>query len=177
MKRNFVPVFLFSPFCRKYVQILGRIFGIYQISQAGAAHRTKAGQKNCRQEPSPKPAACKKPAAQTDSRKWFCAVFDLPIYVMKSHMFCADFFDDPVVKSAEAVRIPRFACAWRWEQIRIRRVTFMFFREKLCRILREKNRSDGIWRFWRADDQFPILPRDAFVDRECTVLNTQVLPP
>ena len=40
----------------------------------------------------------------------------------------------------------------------------MFFHEKLCRILREKNRSDGIWRFWRADDQFPILPRDAFVD-------------
>ena len=42
MKRNFIPVFLFSPFCRKYVQILGRIFGIYQILQAGAAHRSSA---------------------------------------------------------------------------------------------------------------------------------------
>ena len=72
-------------------------------------------------------------------------------HVMKSHMFRADFFDDPVVKSAEAVRVPRLSRARRWEQIRIRRVTFMFFREKLCRILREKNRSDGIWRFWRAD--------------------------
>ena len=103
--------------------------------RSGPSHKSRI--KNCRQEPPPKPAACKKPAAQTDSRKWFCAVFDLPIYVMKSHMFCADFFDDPVVKSAEAVRIPRFACAWRWEQIRIRRVTFMFFYEKFHRIFRQ----------------------------------------
>jgi len=59
-EKKFCSGFPFSPFCRKYVQILGRIFGIYQISQAGAAHRTKAGQKNCRQKPPPKPAACKK---------------------------------------------------------------------------------------------------------------------
>ena len=44
-EKKFCSGFPFSPFCRKYVQILGRIFGIYQISQAGAAHRTKAGQK------------------------------------------------------------------------------------------------------------------------------------
>ena len=176
MKRNFVPVFLFSPFCRKYVQILGRIFGMYQILQVGAAHRTKAGQKNCRQEPPPKPAACKKPAAQTDSWKWFCAVFDLPIYVMKSHMFCADFFDDPVVKSAEAVRVPRLSRAWRWEQIWIRRVAFVFFHKKFYCIFWEQHRSDGIWRFRCADDQLSVLPRDAFVDGQRAVLNVQVLP-
>lgn len=85
-EKKFCSGFPFSPFCRKYVQILGRIFGIYQISQAGAAHRTKAGQKNCRQEPPPKPAVCKKPAAQTDSRKWFCAIFDLPIYVFDQRL-------------------------------------------------------------------------------------------
>ena len=78
-------------------------------------------------------------------------------------MFRADFFDDPVVKSAESIRIPRFTCAWRWEQIRIRRVLFMFFYKKFHCVLWEKNRSDGIWRFRCADDQFSVLPRDAFM--------------
>jgi hypothetical protein len=41
-EKKFCSGFPFSPFCRKYVQILGRIFGIYQISQAGAAHRSSA---------------------------------------------------------------------------------------------------------------------------------------
>ncbi len=52
---------------------------------------------------------------------------------MKTHMLRADFFDDPVVKSAESIRIPRFTCAWRWEQIRIRRVFFMLLYKKLYR--------------------------------------------
>ena len=30
--------------------------------------------------------------------------------------------------------------------------------------------------FWRADDQLPILPRDAFIDGQRAVLNVQVLP-
>ena len=92
-------------------------------------------------------------------------------------MFRADFFDDPVVKSAEAVRVPRLSRARRWEQIRICRMSCVFFHEKLYRILREKNRSDGIWRFWRADDQLPILPRDAFIDGQRAAPNVQVLPP
>ena len=96
---------------------------------------------------------------------------------MKSHMFRADFFDDPVVKSAEAVRVPRLSRARRWQQIRIHRVTFMFFHEKLCRILRGKNRSDGIWRFRCANDQFSVLPRDAFIDGQRAALNVQVLLP
>ena len=95
---------------------------------------------------------------------------------MKSHMFRANLLYDPVVKSAEAVRIPRFARAWRWEQIRIRRVFFMLLYKKLYCICWEQHCSDGIWRFWRADDQFPILPRDAFVDGQRAVLNVQVLP-
>ena len=37
---------------------------------------------------------------------------------MKSHMLRADFFDDPVVKSAESIRIPRLSRARRREQIR-----------------------------------------------------------
>lgn len=36
-------------------------------------------------------------------------------HVVKSNMFRADFFDDPVVKSAESVRVPRFTRARRWE--------------------------------------------------------------
>ena len=142
--------------------------------RSGPPHKSMT--KNCRQEPPPKPAVCKKPAAQTDSRKWFCAVFDLPIYVMKSHMLRADFFDDPVVKSAESVRIPRLSRARRWEQIRIRRMSCVFFHEKFYRICWEQHRSDGIWCFRCADDQFSVLPRDAFVDGQRAVLNVQVLP-
>ena len=52
--------------------------------RSGPSHKSRI--KNCRQEPPPKPAACKKPAAQTDSRKWFCAVFDLPIYVFDQRL-------------------------------------------------------------------------------------------
>ena len=41
----------------------------------------------------------------------------------------------------------------------------------------EQHRSDGIWRFRCADDQFPILPRNAFIDGQRVVLNVQVFPP
>ena len=91
-------------------------------------------------------------------------------------MFRADFFDDPVVKSAETVRVPRFSCARRWKQIRIRRMAFVFFHKKFHCVLWEKNRSDGIRRFRRTEDQLSILPRDAFVDGQRAVLNVQVLP-
>ena len=47
-------------------------------------------------------------------------------YVTFVGMLRADFFDDPVVKSAEAVWIPRLSRARRREQIRIRRMSFMF---------------------------------------------------
>ena len=78
-------------------------------------------------------------------------------------MLRADLLDDPIMQPAKSIRVPRFTRARRWEQIRICRMAFVFFHEKLYRILREKNRSDGIWRFWRADDQLSVLPRDAFM--------------
>ena len=53
----------------------------------------------------------------------------------------------------------------------------MFLYEKLYRFFWQQDCSYGIWCFRRADDQLSVLPRDAFVDRECTVLNIQVLPP
>ena len=56
---------------------------------------------------------------------------------MKSHMFRANLLDDPIMQPAESIRIPRFTCAWRWEQIRIRRVAFMFLYEKFYRVLWE----------------------------------------
>ena len=56
------------------------------------------------------------------------------------------------------------------------RIDRKFFHEKFYRICWEQHRSDGIWRFGRTDDQFSVLPRDAFVDRKRTVLNIQVLP-
>ena len=92
-------------------------------------------------------------------------------------MLRANLLDDPIMQPVKSVRVPRFTRARRREQIRIRRVLFMFFYKKFHCVLWGKNRSDGVRRFRRADDQFPILPRDAFVDRECTVLNVQVLPP
>ena len=95
---------------------------------------------------------------------------------MKTNVFCSNLLDDPVVKSAEAVRVPRLSRARRWEQIRIRRVVFVFFHKKFHCVLWEKNCSDGIRCFRCADDQLSVLPRDAFVDREGTVLNVQVLP-
>ena len=56
---------------------------------------------------------------------------------MKTHMFCADFFDDPVVQPAKSVRIPRFACARRREQIWIYRMSFVLLYEKFYRVLRQ----------------------------------------
>ena len=91
-------------------------------------------------------------------------------------MFRADLFDNPIMQPAESVWVPRFACARRWEQIWIRRLAFVFFHKKFYCVLWEKNRSDGIWRFRCADDQFSVLPRDAFVDGQRAVLNVQVLP-
>ena len=55
-------------------------------------------------------------------------------------------------------------------------MSFVLLYEKFYRVLREKNRSDGIWRFWRADDQLSVLPRDTFIDGQCAILNVQVLP-
>ena len=91
-------------------------------------------------------------------------------------MFRADFVDDPVMEPAESIRIPRFPSTWRWEQIRICRMAFVFFHKKFHCVLWEKNRSDGIWRFRCADDQLSILPRDAFIDGQRAVLNVQVPP-
>ena len=109
--------------------------------------------------------------------KNFCRVLDIRVpHVMKTHMFCADLLDDPIMQPAESIRVPRLSRARRWEQIRIRRVAFMLFYKKFYCIFWEQHRSDGIWRFRCADDQLSILPRDAFVDREGTVLNIQVLP-
>ena len=52
---------------------------------------------------------------------------------MKSHMFRADFFNNPIMQPAESIRIPRFTCAWRWEQIWIYRMSFVLLYEKLYR--------------------------------------------
>ena len=40
---------------------------------------------------------------------------------------------------------------------------FMLLYKKLYCICWEQHCSDGIWRFWRADDQLSVLPRDAFM--------------
>ena len=97
-------------------------------------------------------------------------------HVMKSNMLRADFFDDPVVQPAKSIRIPCLPGTRRWEQVRIRRMAFVFFHKKFHCVLWEKNRSDGIWRFRCADDQFSVLSCDTFVDGQRAVLNVQVLP-
>ena len=84
-------------------------------------------------------------------------------HVMKTHMLRADFFDNSIVQPSESVRIPRLPRARRREQIRIRRMSCVFFHEKFYRICWEQHRSDGIWRFGRTDDQLSALPRDAFM--------------
>ena len=58
-------------------------------------------------------------------------------HIMKTHMFRADLLDDPIMQPAKSIRVPRFPSTWRWEQIRIRRVPFMFFYEKFYRVLRQ----------------------------------------
>ena len=78
-------------------------------------------------------------------------------------MLRADFFDDPIMQPAESIRVPRFTCAWRWEQIRICRMSCVFFYKKFYCIFWEQHRSDGIWRFGRADNQFSVLPRDVLL--------------
>ena len=82
---------------------------------------------------------------------------------MKTHMLRADLLDDPIMQPAKSIRVPCLACAWRWEQIRIRRMPLVFFHEKLYCFLWEKNRSDGIRCFRCADDKLSTLPRDAFM--------------
>ena len=82
---------------------------------------------------------------------------------MKTNVFCSNLLDDPIVQPAKSVRIPRLPSTRRWEQIRIRRVFFMLLYKKLYCICWEQHCSDGIWRFWRADDQLSVLPRDAFM--------------
>ena len=56
---------------------------------------------------------------------------------MKTHMFRANLLDDPIMQPAESIRVPRLPGTRRWEQIRIRRVAFMFFYEKFYRVLWE----------------------------------------
>ena len=70
-------------------------------------------------------------------------------------MFCADFYDNPIMQSAEAIRVSCLACAWRWEQIRICRVAFMLFHKKFYCIFWEQHCSDGIWRFGVLMTSFP----------------------
>ena len=42
-------------------------------------------------------------------------------------------------------------------------MSFVLLYEKFYCIFWEQHRSDGIWRFRCADDQFSVLPRDAFM--------------
>lgn len=50
---------------------------------------------------------CGCPEIFKKSCKFFCRGLDIRVsHVMKTHMFRADFFDDPVVKSAKSVRVP-----------------------------------------------------------------------
>ena len=66
--------------------------------------------------------------------KNFCRVLDIRVsHVMKTHMLRSNFLDDPIMQPAESIRIPRFTCAWRWEQIWIYRMSFVLLYEKLYR--------------------------------------------
>lgn len=77
---------------------------------------------------------CGCPEIFKKSCKFFCRGLDIRVpHVMKTHMLCADFFDDPVVQPAESVRVPRLACARRWKQIWIYRMSFVLLYEKLYR--------------------------------------------
>ena len=70
--------------------------------------------------------------------KNFCRVLDIRVsHVMKSNMLRANLLDDPIVQPAESIQVPRLPGTRRWEQIRIRRVAFMFFYEKFYRVLWE----------------------------------------
>ena len=63
---------------------------------------------------------------------------------MKTHMLRTDFFNNPIMQPAEAIRVPRLPGTRRWEQVRIRRMAVMFFYEKFYCFLWEQHCSDGI---------------------------------
>ena len=95
---------------------------------------------------------------------------------MKSHMFCADGFQNPVMHGAEGCRVEHFSGFRGWEHIGIIRVLFVFFHQNLHGGLRKCQQSQGVFRFWLADNKLMVDAADAFGDGKRSVLHIQIFP-
>ena len=96
--------------------------------------------------------------------------------VVEPDVLRADGLQNFIVGSPEGVRVIHGSGLGRWEQIRGARVLFVFGNQQIHRLLREGQYTDGISRFWRADNQFPVDAVYLFRDGECPVFNVQVRP-
>ena len=97
-------------------------------------------------------------------------------HVMKSHMFCADGFQNPVMHGAEGCRVEHFSGFRGREHIGIIRVLFVFFHQNLHGALRKRQQAQRVFRFWLADNKLMVDAADAFGDRKRLVLHVQIFP-
>ena len=95
---------------------------------------------------------------------------------MKSHMFCADGFQNPVMHGAEGCRVEHFSGFRGREHIGIIRVLFVFFHQNLHGALRKCQQAQGVFRFWLADNKLMVDAADAFGNGKCSLLHVQIFP-
>ena len=84
-------------------------------------------------------------------------------HVVELHMLRAYCFQDFIVGPAEAVRIVHCPGFRRRKHIRVPRVLFVFLHQKVHRLLRNRQRPNGVLRFWWADYQLPLMRFACFV--------------
>ena len=95
---------------------------------------------------------------------------------MKSHMFRADGFQNPVMHGAEGCRVEHFSGFRGREHIGIIRVLFVFFHQNLHGALRKRQQAQGVFRFWLADNKLMVDAADAFGNGKRSVLHVQIFP-
>ena len=96
--------------------------------------------------------------------------------IMKPDVLRADGLQNFVVGSPEGVRVIHGSGLGRWEQIRIARVLFVLGNQQVDCLLRKCQCADGISRFRRAYNQFPVDAVHLFRDGKRFALHVQVHP-
>ena len=96
--------------------------------------------------------------------------------VVKPDVFRADGLQNFVMRPTEGVRVIHGSGFWRWEQIRVARVPFVFGNQQVDRLLRKGQRSHGVACFRRTDHQFAVDAVHLFRDGKRFALRVQVRP-
>lgn len=97
-------------------------------------------------------------------------------HIVEPHMLRSYCFQNFIVGPSEGVWIVHCPGFRQREHIRISRVLFVLFDQKVHRLLRDRQRPDGVWCLRRTDYQFPFDTVNLFCNRDRSGFGIQVRP-